>query len=537
MKKPVGKRPANSDDSDELVITVDGSRNRRGRPRKEIYGSGGLGAGDQQNAHKLRGNKKQKLDVSQSPGRHGSMSRTSQAPVQAQSSRMPPATSPSKANRAPTRSKRSSPTPSAPPTQSKPLASAQTTPGMENSILGRFKRRPRQPSILQLVDQDHSSDLDGGDSYADFLPADESTPLKPNVSRGTVHEHAPSTSLPDSQKRKMTPLHGRPSGTPATSPLATSPSPPKQAHNKIDDSEAELPDLPTSSRGAATKTNATEPDLLSETMAPPHSSSSPLQSPKHVDSRQPLSRQKTDNPGQAPLPKSNPHVQGKKVSQHKPPGPPQLSTDQLRQSLLPRRRHHVQRPHYGVANDFDIPEDSENEDSSRGGHQQLASDEDELSFQPTNKGAKKRAQSAKPKASAKGKVKAGQGDDRRANKKHNAKKKGDKPALQKISTTTTTPLKRNRGGSTAKSSQKPEKGGATYSSHRHAIDIDKENLPSDTFNESLSPVTSIEKVPDLVEASNELKQVAKKFAEIDDWDMEFEEVTIDGLGSSSPSRR
>lgn len=55
-----------------------------------------------------------------------------------------------------------------------------STPGFEGSVMSNFRRRARQPSLLQMMQADNSSDLDDNDD--DFLggssPEDESTPLK-----------------------------------------------------------------------------------------------------------------------------------------------------------------------------------------------------------------------------------------------------------------------------------------------------------------------------------------------------------------------
>ena len=543
-KKPVGKRTAGSDDSDELVTAAQGSRNRRGKPRKEIYGSGGLGAEDQQNAHKRRGNKKQKLDVSQGPYVQVPSSQITQDGSQTQGPRAPLTASSSKANKPPTRGKILSPTLSAARQHNKAPLLTQSTPGLGQSMIGRGppKKLPRESSILDLIDQDHSSylDHDGEDSFGHLLPEDESTPVRLDASKPEARREVASTSIPSSQKRITTPPHGRPSATLATSPAQTLPSSMKENHVEKEGSveEREHLDLPTERKARQPTITEEQTNISINTLAPPHSSSSPLPSPKDTTRHATPSRKTTNDPGPAALSMTGQDALPKKTAQKKTAGPAQLSTDELRQSLLPKRRRRAQRQQYDKADEFDIPEDSEDGVSTHARDHHLDSAEDELSFQPTTGRGSKRASSVKAKTMPKARAMSRVESDKRTNKKRDAKKKGNgvKPALQKSSTTTVTPFKSNGGGTTAKSSQKPGKGGATYSSRRHRTDADKENEPFDTSDEYTLPASSVEEVPNVLKESAELQEVARKFAEIDDWDMEFEDVTPEGH-SSSPSRR
>ncbi|KZF21562.1 hypothetical protein L228DRAFT_248286 [Xylona heveae TC161] len=80
---------------------------------------------------------------------------------------------------------------------------AHGTPSMESSILAiaNFKRRPRQPSILRMVQQDRDNQS-GDDDEDDFKPDDESTPLNLNRTRTQIPPETPasSSSPPASQE-------------------------------------------------------------------------------------------------------------------------------------------------------------------------------------------------------------------------------------------------------------------------------------------------------------------------------------------------
>lgn len=530
--KPTGKRSANSDDSDDLVVIAHGSRNRRGVPRKEIFASGGLGEGDEQNAHKRRGNKKQKLDTPQS-SRHDVESRNEvRRDAHTQSHHSPLTTSPaSNASRPPTRAKGVSSTPSAVQSQ-RHATGPQSTPAMEPSVLGTFKRRPRQPSILRAIETDTFSDLDVDDSFADLGPPDESTPVRTNLIDFATKQRAEKASQLDSINRTLSPQHGTSSSVSSVSSSGTIRA---QASNKqASKPRSESPVLPMARSGS--KVRRDQPQLDSDTLAPPQSSSSPLPSPKSTIRYQPLSNE-SDRPSPKRVPlhssTSNARLPLKKLRQKQSTGPAHLSTEQL-ENLLPRRRRKLRQPPYNVARDFDIPEDSD--DESQRIRQDTASDEEELSFQVTNKAGRRQTASRKAQSTGRGRGRLRlESHGKTRQKGQSVRKKVDQTALQKLSTTITTPLHSNGRATTAKSSQKPEKGGLTYSSRRRDTYADKENQPFDTLDESVSPAESVEQSPSVLRESHELKQAAKKFAEIDDWDMDFEDVTVD-TGSSSPGR-
>jgi hypothetical protein len=101
-------------------------------------------------------------------------------------------------------------------------------------------------------------------------------------------------------------------------------------------------------------------------------------------------------------------------------------------------------------------------------------------------------------------------------------------------------------GSTATPTEK-EKATYSSSSRRHTLSGDKENQPGDlsgdfsgarvgiSDGEEDSVAQSIEDSHTKIKPTKELLQMAKKFADVDEWEMEFEDVSL--TGNSSPNRR
>ncbi|RAL15022.1 uncharacterized protein BO97DRAFT_403657 [Aspergillus homomorphus CBS 101889] len=148
------------------------------------------------------------------------------------------------------------------------------TPAFESSILSNFRRRPRQPSILQMMQADeNSSDLDDEDFLGGLSPEDESTPL--SISRGksliTGHEAAAAAALSLSPPEPPSPSSNK--QRKRKSSLAEAP--------YVPHSEAARHSPAASIRGQEYETPArltlTQPRLSpgasGETMAPPMSSS------------------------------------------------------------------------------------------------------------------------------------------------------------------------------------------------------------------------------------------------------------------------
>ncbi|RMZ74867.1 hypothetical protein DV737_g5653, partial [Chaetothyriales sp. CBS 132003] len=174
--KPVGTRPEDSDDSDQLVTKGPGGRRGRFNPMQQIYLSGGLGAGDKPGAHPTRAQRIKSMAKALNSAR--SSSAVSERPVDRLG--LGPASQSPRTNGV--------------------VMTARTTPARDGSILEGFKPRKRQLSVLHAAPLDWSSLSPGNDSFA--LPDDESTPAQaPPASH--LPNGTPLSSDSASRKRKL----------------------------------------------------------------------------------------------------------------------------------------------------------------------------------------------------------------------------------------------------------------------------------------------------------------------------------------------
>ncbi|EPE32976.1 hypothetical protein GLAREA_05988 [Glarea lozoyensis ATCC 20868] len=377
-----------------------------------------------------------------------------------------------------------------------------TTPARVGSALklGNFRRRAREPSILgtgRKPQQPRPDDEDEGDDddEDDFNPEDESTPLNASRSKAMTSSSASGS---NSRKRKLSAVQ-----KPQSSPTNRSPRP-QASEERIpatasvrDEEEAEgdndMSSSPLSTPIASVEAPDT-PEPMSETMAPPMSSS-PASSPEpELPLTRPLSRGRGRRPtrGRTPITRTQdspissppslthspnrPYMTNNSKSKKVLPPPSAFSTAQL-QALLPRRRRR------GEQDPFDVPS-SDGEIDNTG----LASSDDELSHLNVRTRRQRSVVSRTPAPSRKSKAKP--------------------------------PLK-----SAAK---------RTYGARANPAS-DKENDEVDP-DDSLAPLRDdIDSPEDSQElearVGKELKQAARKFQEVDKWELEFEEVTA---SSSSP---
>lgn len=177
--KAVGERPIDSDDSDKLV-TRSTNRPRRNGTMREVYASGAVAKGDKPGAYPTRAQRLQHLArdtkqvIKENMQRRSSSATKSASPASAKSPLNVVQT-----NDKPDREANNSTGRSA--TRSPPNASVaiQQTPGAETSILGTLKPRRRQASILHMIENNDESTINPEDEEQ-FLPDDESTPLRTN---------------------------------------------------------------------------------------------------------------------------------------------------------------------------------------------------------------------------------------------------------------------------------------------------------------------------------------------------------------------
>ncbi|PKY05329.1 hypothetical protein P168DRAFT_304344 [Aspergillus campestris IBT 28561] len=359
------------------------------------------------------------------------------------------------------------------------------TPAFESSVLSNFRRRPRQPSILQMMQaEDGSSDLDD-DFLGGLSPEDESTPL--NLSRGkslvlrSAASPSPSRhSLPSSERSRKRKLSTE------NRDMAKSPSTEMGSGVDLPESSGEESDL---SEPPSPAQRSESPEQFNRTMRSPMSSSA-LSSPSHSDSTPTAHR-----------------LTGRAATRRKQAVDPKasLSTAILQDKFLPRRQ---QRHHDGT--DLGVASDQ---------------DDDDLSFalsQPSYKSRRNRE--TKPKNPSSSRTRA-------------AKQKTQKAiGSEEKANTRSSRLKQRKEQVNANPS--------TYRSNSHgATGMNKENQPVETSSPLSSPPPSdalgSESESEADTESNfiseELKLQAKKFAEVDRWEMEFEEVVVSG-SQGSPSR-
>lgn len=447
--------------------------------------------------------------------------------------------------RAPTTVQRAAPGTAARPQSTLKM---QSTPGVETSVLSlaNFKRRARQPSLLQMVQNpelaqglDDTTDftLGGSDDEDDFAPYDESTPLHlskaPQPRSATTQRSAiaPSATPSSAQRPPDDDIDSMYGASPLPSPKRTrkrksdalvEPSsteiqvPRSQPSPSVRHSPRSSPALP------ADPANYDDPETIPAT-APLSDSplSSPRQSQLSSTYADPLSSSPPASPisPSAPTPRpavrqstTSPHA-ARKIRQEVKPKP--LTTATLR-ALLPKRR--VRQPAI-ERNEFDISSSSIEEDPS-------ASD-DEL-------GSRARARAKFRSTQKRG------AQNPLSKKKPTQPRKG--AARSKPNPTTSAPKKTYSKTITISSSDKENGSSSPLST---LLSDDPTATPPDTSIETIrgtglkiSPAVAARRAAGLSvgggPGSKELKERKRFFEEVDEWEMEFESAPSlgGGLGSS-----
>ncbi|EEH37081.1 hypothetical protein PAAG_07499 [Paracoccidioides lutzii Pb01] len=372
------------------------------------------------------------------------------------------------------------------------------TPAFESSMLSNFRRRPRQPSILQMMQGDPSSELDDDDCFlGSFDPVDESTPLK-SPSRKNIRQDRLSTSSSTPRDLTARSLNKkRKADADIQVQVSRSPEPSElvviRTQESAEDSASEDDMLPTP-RGAQPPD---PPEILSQTMVPPESS------PALPTDRQPLHGEYLENASPSPVPKPDVRV----------------STAALREKFLPHRRlRHTHRE--ANDNDGSNSDDGENDNYFSDYSGALEADQDELSYSTSRASRKRKNVRGAKKGTRNNKF---GGPDVRVSQQGPRKRK---------------PPAKSANNPTSRKSQPPHsKGGhgITYSLSRHvALEQDKENQLANTTS---SPPAASERAlaataNALPPLSEELRLQARKFAEISKWRLDFEDATPISSGSS-----
>ncbi|MCJ1480707.1 hypothetical protein MMC06_000862 [Schaereria dolodes] len=416
----------------------------------------------------------------------------------------------------------------------------QSTPALDASILGiaNFKRRPRQPSILQLGRQEpqiHLSDEDEDEDLEGFHPHDESTPF--HISNGQSHRQDTPTSsstssqqLPSlgSRKRKLTTpevLVPR-SQSPAVPTMGTRLGLPEEPVSDLygaTSDEGEQPTLP-----AIRTARAQSPQVWSDTMAPPQSSSPSqdnLEASYHTKSARATNQTRNKNKSSSRAPNATPTALSPlNPSSITKPGQvaiqaSKVMTTAILQNLLPRRRRRPKR--HAEGDGFDILSSSDVDIETMG----LAEDEDELSFHAPvgrkKRGGVEKAAIAKGIAAhgrGKGKVKqAGMGAVKAVAKAKQAQK-GDAKVKGVVKTYTRRASEKEN--SSGRNGNVGDGGGGVGENGTVASVSDNDNAEEEV---GLRPPGN--ETRQHGEGARELKTLAIKFKEVDQWALDFEEVT------------
>ena len=458
---------------------------------------------------------------------------------------------------------------------------AQGTPAVESSILAlrNFKRRPRQPSMLQMVQQRTASarpspvramehvdtgmfdlDLNSDNDDDDFAPEAEGTPLhvgktrhaswavdqKSDFSLSTAANPAnhhletkkrksddfdcSSTSLKARSAKRIKISHfdqndnfvtalennisaeeplidqsrsQKPQRTPEVQVISSSTSSTPRSCPQSPDQEHELPEADVEVPSTEKNENVENEDAPLENphrrdaeKAPNSTMAEPLSSSPAPEDQN--LKQKMDEQELAPFQPSR--TRQRKPKQNSKP----ISTATL-QAMLPRRRKAPpQRPR---KSQYDIESEEEEEIALDASH--LDDNEDEL-------GARlhRQPQSASDKA------------------RTNVATKKARPSKTAIST--------SRKVSAAQARKNPmlsahSKGTKTYG---RKTTTDQENEGDESFEEAdESTLPEISLSMHEAAKSKELEEAKRKFAEIDNWDMEMESMSAGNHGSSSPGWR
>jgi hypothetical protein len=355
------------------------------------------------------------------------------------------------------------------------------TPAHETSILAltNFKRRPRQHSLLRAVQQTADVDVDDDDlddfNFDDFLPDAESTPLQVQKSapgEPVANDSGVNLSSSGSRgiKRKFSPVIQVPRS-----------SPPYESGSNLEESRSPSPSLPEivqSTEEAQAISNRIERDVHSETMAPPMSSSDVEDDEIEVPIESPVGRRQQRKRGTTAKPVIDSESEGDLTDRPKRAKGKQkskanrgISTAKL-QALLPRRR--VQIPQE-EEDEFGIP--SEND-----------SDQDELALPQRRQAVATR----KPTTS------------KTAKKPRAAKKTTGKPT---------------------------QKNTRTYGRRASSDKENEEDHEQDNSDEDDTGTTS--KIT-TAKPSKGLEAIARKFEEVDDFELDFESVSYVQTSSPAP---
>ncbi|RAL06225.1 uncharacterized protein BO80DRAFT_370791 [Aspergillus ibericus CBS 121593] len=383
------------------------------------------------------------------------------------------------------------------------------TPAFENSILSNFRRRPRQPSILQMMQaDDDSSDLDDDVFLGSLSPEDESTPLNLSRGRSLLIEQAASPSASPSLQTSC-------SGASRKRKLSTEG---LQVHRSDPEVMEQSPATSPSSHDWQNRPRVSvdhpqvlnSPDTFSQTLAPPMSSSPPL-SPILTTSMPEMAKPKRkDKP--AELATSRKMI---------------LPTATLQDRLLPRRNR-PQRKRFGTSGCEAAEDFSDGYRSATGDD-----DDDELYYLPSRRPSRAQRKQANKQNPAEITMTA-----------QEMQETADSVGVQTMGGQHS-PAQPDATADKLPQHVKGDKKMASGPGSLKTANFDKKTQPVDTSPLS-SPLSSppdsdmseSESMPeptlDSHFLSEELMLQAKKFADVDKWQLDFEDVVPpDSQGSDA----
>lgn len=381
-----------------------------------------------------------------------------------------------------------------------PSPGVKATPAMDRSTMAltNFKRRARQPSLLRMVtapsdtgaqDEDdlEFTNIDDIDLDLELDPDDQSTPL-PTKNRYTrssgrfnqqLSDREPGTTSSRKRKRGQDPEIQ----VPDSSPVVSSP-PPELTHSRSPALSEDLPEHPV----AAVEAQA-DPQVYSDTMAPPMSSSSIMADDTHdVPPPAPQSARKQPGRGAA----------AKKADTNRMKAMTTVSLE----TFLPRAPRHRRAMPVPQRDGLDLPSSERTETPDRS------------SLTPEPKSRRR------PKAKQNGKA--------------NGRGKASKSAVQttpgRLSAPATSSPVSTRKAAKTLTSRTNKKARQTYGQRRNGEN--KENESDDegsaTETELVTPARRKARAKshplEDAQTSVELEAARRKFAEVDEWEMEFESV-------------
>lgn len=381
-----------------------------------------------------------------------------------------------------------------------------STPGFESSILSNFKKRSRQPSLLQMMqadDDEDSSDYDDDDFLGGFSPQDESTPL--NVARKSIVTERELIASPS----RAGPAHiSPPSSTESRKRKRQSVDVADEQQEQQDAHRVVSPDLRSRSSSLSTLTPAPESPAASQRSL--LSPSSTLATPMSTSTATTPSRLMA---GQ--------HMVATTLNRVAPIETlPKVTTLSIQTRFLPQRR--IRRRQRMASEEVDS-NNSADEDQ----------DEDELTREVMRRPQRVRRQGLSNATSEKTNAKPTK----------NASRRGAQKKSSKVSTTIheTVESRGSRSRRTysrqqAQTQAQPEAEAEALDKENHEI-VDSSDLssppPSEDLEDSDLEMTSRPHGSKTRISSRELQDAARKFAEVDKWEMEFEDVSH---SESSPMR-